>query len=88
MASTWPDGVLYRALTAGGATVDITLDTERSVISRAVCTGCPETEKFRVYICDAPSEDAQKELAIWHAVTWARKHAPACVFLPRPAGTP
>lgn len=72
-ANVWPEGVIARYLTVGGALIDI-LDNEDAARWRydTKCTGCPYKNAFT-------SEDA--------AHRDAQAHAEKCRALPRPAVT-
>lgn len=96
MPSAWPENVIARYLTVGGATVDLTLvqreqhgcdvyEIERPRDwSRSVCTGCPASEEFPHWVgvyCDIHQPDAADK----KARAWAQSHAETCRAIPKPA---
>jgi hypothetical protein len=70
-AELWPDGVIARYLTVGGATVDLTGSDDRTY---GQCTGCPYTMGGTWW-----SEDSAHDMA--------QAHAEKCRAMPRPAVT-
>lgn len=70
--SAWPNGVIARYLTVGGATVDI--DDRNS----SQCTGCDQTDENDRWVSRTNSTS--------RARTWAQAHAEKCRALPRPDG--
>ncbi|MEU4576573.1 hypothetical protein [Nonomuraea sp. NPDC023979] len=93
----WPEGVIARYLTVGGATVDVIDDTtehgrySKSVTHRlhGACTGerCGETYygySFSFWKTDDldSNEDFQSRIAQIQA--WAQRHAEKCRAMPRP----
>jgi O-succinylbenzoate synthase len=85
----WPEGVIARYLTVGGATVDLTDDSARDYIV-ATCTGerCGWQERTGLggYIYDTP-EQTQARVEAWlpESQREAQAHAEKCRALPRPA---
>lgn len=80
----WPEGVIARYLTTGGATVDLTeinRDERGGGIyeTRTNCTGCPAAERFHW--------EHGKDRADKTAHAWAQAHAEKCRAMPRPAVT-
>jgi hypothetical protein len=67
----WPDGVIARYLTVGGATVSVWDATEWSPL-RAVCGGCGGSSRDGGPDSTSPGR-------------WAQSHAWRCRALPRPA---
>ncbi|MFF7411629.1 hypothetical protein [Streptomyces lydicus] len=86
--NSWPEGVIARYLTVGGATVDIEYASVSGVIT-ASCYGCPwqrrtDTQGLRT---DTPEEE-QERVDDWMptARKKAQGHAETCRAMPRPAG--
>ncbi|MFF2964256.1 hypothetical protein ACFVT1_36435 [Streptomyces sp. NPDC057963] len=67
----WPDGVVARYLTVGGATVDLTIRL----------TLPPSPEPFNG---GEPVEEHTPETADEQARAWAQSHAETCRAMPRP----
>jgi hypothetical protein len=96
-SAAWPEGVIARYFTVGGATVDITVRLTLPpepipYATRAACTGCPDAKEFNHYrtyygsggfLSDA-REEHEPEVADEAARTWAQSHAEKCRALPRP----
>ena len=80
--STWPEGVIARYLTVGGATVDITHadDPEATV---AACGGCPayQTTEWTRHAGRWDSGVTGSDKA---AHAWAQSHAEVCRAMPKP----
>jgi hypothetical protein len=76
--TTWPDGVVARYLTVGGATVDIrpTHNPEWDDRHEATCTGCAAND-WQPYL-NSPLNDLAR------ARTWAQAHAETCRAMPAP----
>lgn len=86
MTTTWPEGVIARYLTVGGATVDITQDS-RHFDGIAACTGCDKTERFdRVGAGCWGGPDYALQRNTEEARRWAQAHAETCRAMPRQAG--
>ncbi|MET7437016.1 hypothetical protein ACWERY_16135 [Streptomyces sp. NPDC004082] len=88
-AKAWPEGVIARYLTVGGATVDITYSTKSGLLTNA-CTGCSIAEHTNTNgaVTDSPEEEqARVEECLPIARRWAQEHAETCRALPRPAVT-
>ena len=98
MTATWPEGVVARYLTAGGATVDLTIVAQpykhddgivgsRNAM-RATCTGCDTSEDFshwRIHKGTWSSWDVQDpDAAAQQARAWAQTHAEKCRAMPQP----
>ncbi|MET8694733.1 hypothetical protein ABZV65_19570 [Streptomyces bauhiniae] len=82
----WPDDVLARYLTVGGAHVDIT-HTSRSGLVTSTCHGCKNTDDvFTDGSLDDPpeQEDAHVDRVLPDARDWAQAHADFCRTMPRP----
>ena len=87
--TAWPEGVVARYLTVGGATVDITHDTlylydTTPNVSHARCAGCEQYSNQEW----APHADRYDNGSSWadaDARTWAQAHADVCRAMPRPA---
>ncbi|WP_030423265.1 hypothetical protein [Streptomyces sp. NRRL F-5065] len=74
VAPAWPEGVIARYRTVGGATVDqIDLGTDTYWRYEIQCTGCPHKDDF------------MEELSARQA---AQAHAETCRALPRPDHRP
>jgi hypothetical protein len=73
--TTWPEGVIARYVTVGGATVDIEIEdadpNRRMYVAR--CQGCNGHQWNDV--------DYEGE-----ARDWAQSHAEACRAMPKPGG--
>ncbi|MFE1125886.1 hypothetical protein ACFW6R_04470 [Streptomyces albidoflavus] len=93
----WPEGVIGRYLTVGGATVDLThrltvLNPPKPHASLATCTGCSATEERSHYRTYYPSggylsdavEEHEPDAADSVARDWAQAHAERCRALPKP----
>ncbi|GHJ18873.1 hypothetical protein [Streptomyces albus] len=70
--SGWPEGVIARYLTVGGAKVDVT-DTDEH--PEAVCGGCPQTFTRNSRYISGSLDTVHR---------WAQEHAEKCRALPRP----
>ena len=87
-AAEWPENVLARYLSVGGATVDITDDSRRGYIV-ATCTGerCGWRERTSIegYVYDTP-EQTQARIEEWlpESQQEAQAHAETCRAMPRP----
>jgi hypothetical protein len=97
--TAWPEGVIARYLTVGGATVDITeragyttsTDPTETV---ATCTGCGTAEKIewtqQVWnhttdrMVDEHDEGGRRSTQKMRG--WAQCHAEDCRAMPRPGG--
>lgn len=93
-AEPWPEGVIARYLTVGGATVDLTRtrdpqdeDACEWDETRAACTGCTnasvERWDTRPYIQLISTEHAEQR-ATQLTRAWAQAHAEKCRALPSP----
>ncbi|MEU9849233.1 hypothetical protein [Streptomyces sp. NPDC047985] len=86
--TTWPEGVIARYLTVGGAAVDIAHDTlylsdVEPNVSTARCGGC---EKYRNQEWEARA-DRYSNGSSWadsDARHWAQEHAEKCRAMPKP----
>ena len=98
--TTWPEGVIARYLTVGGATVDVIDDAtdnrpaynSTTHTARGVCTGelCPETFAYGKYTYDPdiyPMEDEDFRRCVARVGEWAQSHAEKCRAMPKPDGT-
>lgn len=93
--TAWPDGVIARYLTVGGATVDIRetgpRDAEELQSTVATCTGCgnatrtawEEGHDYRGQWYLMPRVEAV-ERAEAAARKWAQKHAEQCRAMQKP----
>ncbi|MFD7065916.1 hypothetical protein ACFV97_01615 [Streptomyces sp. NPDC059913] len=86
--ATWPENVIARYRTVGGATVDITHDTlylydTEPNVSTAQCGGCEaySNEEWgpHAYRHDNGSSGADSD-----ARQWAQAHAETCRAMPKP----
>lgn len=89
-SGTWPEGVIARYLTVGGATVDITYTSGTGNIT-ATCTGerCPGGKRVDTegLTRDTPEQEAARvEEWLPTALRYAQDHAETCRALPRPDG--
>lgn len=95
--AAWPEGVIARYLTVGGATVDLTLRhtlhaTPEPFETLATCTGCPASKQVSHYRALVPMfgghpvEEHEREIADAQARDWAQAHAETCRALPKPGG--
>lgn len=75
-ATPWPDGVIARYLTVGGATVDVIPDGPGQITS-AKCTACPYSG-WEVWTTD------NGRYAETEARRLAQSHAERCRAMPRP----
>ena len=87
----WPDGVIARYLTVGGALVDISHDTlylhdTEPNVSTACCGGCGDyqNEEWAPYACRLNTGSSGAD---FDARKWAQAHAAECRAVPRPAVT-
>ncbi|MFF9688971.1 hypothetical protein [Streptomyces sp. NPDC014623] len=87
--ATWPEGVIARYLTVGGATVDITHDTLTAEdtepnVSVAACGGCLAYTN-REWRLRADRWDNGKVWSDEAAHAWAQSHAETCRAMPKPS---
>ncbi|MFF8829139.1 hypothetical protein [Streptomyces sp. NPDC015131] len=93
--TTWPEGVLARYLTVGGATVDVTtrynaFTPPKPIATLASCTGCPASEEVGHWFGSGAHfngtfrEEHDRERADSQAREWAQSHAETCRAMPRP----
>jgi len=94
-STVWPEGVLARYLTVGGATVDLTHrmtvhNPPEPFATLALCTGCPASESVSHYYGAGSEangtykEVKRAEYATDQARAWAQSHAETCRALPHP----
>lgn len=92
--AAWPEGVIARYLTVGGATVDLThrltvVNPPEPFATLAACTACPAREEFShwqlVRGMYADREEHAPDAADEQARTWAQAHADKCRAMLRPA---
>lgn len=81
-ATAWPEGVIARYLTVGGATVDLRPGSDSC---ESVCGGCDAREFSRgfTYINRA-APGTLRELAVRDAKEWSQEHASECRAMPKP----
>lgn len=91
--AAWPEGVVARYVTVGGAPVDLTHrltvhNPPKPFATLAACAGCPESEEFNhyrmVWGLTAQHEEHHPAAADRDARDWAQSHAEKCRALPRP----
>ncbi|WP_275463768.1 hypothetical protein [Streptomyces noursei] len=96
--TTWPEGVIARYLTVGGATIDLTHGNrdyptddgigENRNHTSAACTGCPAAEEFSHWrvVKRMTFDDRVRnpEAADRDARDWAQCHAETCRAMPGP----
>lgn len=88
--TAWPEGVIARYLTVGGATVDIT-DNRHSDYLGAACTGelCGWENRTSLdgYMYDTAEQTQQRvEDRLPASQRQAQAHAERCRAMPRPGG--
>jgi len=98
-ATAWPEGVIARYLTVGGATVDVSekptyYDSTDRTSSVAVCTGCDKREVIDWtkdvwshslgYFAEETDEGGR--ITTPKVLEWAQSHAEKCRAMPRPGG--
>ncbi|MEW1818684.1 hypothetical protein [Streptomyces diastaticus] len=96
--TAWPENVIARYLTVGGATVDLTYqltvhNPPQPYATLAKCMGCPATEErshYRTYYSSGgfvsdTVEEHEPDAADAQARTWAQAHAATCRALPKPS---
>ena len=98
--TAWPEGVIARYLTIGGATVDLTHRDrfyptgdgigETRNLTLAACTGCPAAEEFShwrvVKRMTFDDKVRDPEAADRDARDWAQAHAETCRAMPKLSG--
>ncbi|MFI8351294.1 hypothetical protein [Streptomyces sp. NPDC085596] len=85
----WPESVIARYLTVGGATVDIT-HTSHSGYVVATCNGCGNDHDIPTNgrLDDTPEEQERRvDQVLPDARDWAQDHAETCRAMPRPAAS-
>jgi GMP synthase-like glutamine amidotransferase len=91
--AAWPEGVVARYATVGGAHVNMTHrltvhNPPEPFATLAACTGCPASEEVNhyrlVWGLTAQHEEHHPEAADRDAREWAQAHAEKCRALPRP----
>ena len=93
-AQPWPEGVIARYLTVGGATVDLTRsndpkddDASQWDVTRSTCNGCGTTDaeawNTRPYTQLITITQAEK-IATAETRKWAQRHAEKCRAMPKP----
>ncbi|KQX27527.1 hypothetical protein ASD97_24820 [Streptomyces sp. Root63] len=90
--TAWPENVIARYLTIGGATVDLThvAITEDTKATRSTCTGCLTTERSH-WRNQYPSSTGgyvdfqDRDKGDRNAREWAQSHADTCRALPMPS---
>lgn len=76
----WPENVVARYLTVGGATVDL---VEKSDEITGSCNGCPnESHSFHFDPCC--TGDRMEQFVTSQATGWAQTHAGKCRAMPKP----
>lgn len=83
--AAWPEGVIARYLTVGGATVDLRHDY--TGVADSVCSGCTTTHRSNGYTgLPNPTVEQQDAAAIGAGRQWSQEHAERCRAMPRPGG--
>ncbi|MGW3030213.1 hypothetical protein ACWDCB_03160 [Streptomyces sp. NPDC001178] len=91
--TVWPEGVIARYLTVGGATVDLAYrltvhKPPEPFATWADCTGCPASSEHSHYRLVrglyADREEHDQAAADEEARAWAQAHAERCRALPSP----
>jgi hypothetical protein len=85
-STTWPEGVIGRYLTVGGATVDITCngDNEYAVYTPA-CTGCGHSNSHWSEYPSGYTVEVVNRHTLERARAWAQSHAESCRAMPNPS---
>jgi hypothetical protein len=97
MEAAWPEGVIARYLSVGGATVDVThklnaFTPPEPLATLATCTGCGADDKTSHYrsvwhgsLDHGTFDEEHDQAAADHAArNWAQAHAEKCRAMPRP----
>lgn len=93
--TTWPEGVIARYLTVGGATVDlahIELNDEAKA-TQATCTGCRAVKRsewanhYHSYGTSNYVAFQDQNKGDCNAREWAQSHADTCRALPMPSAS-
>lgn len=90
--TTWPEGLIARYLTVGGAHVDLIHVTHpgdsETYSTDAACSGCPTAKSVCHWVgsgsWDDYKEERAPEAADVQARAWAQSHAETCRAIPRP----
>lgn len=83
--SPWPEGIIARYLTVGGATVEL---TDGPKLITGTCTGCPEEAWPTPFHYDPSMTGYRMEGWVRQgAASWAQAHAETCRALPKPEVT-
>ena len=86
-ATDWPDGVIARYLTVGGARVNIHPGSDGSCES--VCAGCGARESSSGFTHNVSATPGmRRELAVREAKSWSQGHAEVCCAVPQPEAGP
>lgn len=87
-SAAWPEGVIARYLTVGGALVDVSHDTLylsdiEPNVTVARCGGCDDyrTEEWKAHAHRVSNGSSEADA---EARKWAQEHAERCRALPRP----
>ena len=86
--TTWPEGVVARYLTVGGATVDITYTPSEDLRARCQGARCQWTSGATTEVSYGDSDETivQRIDAALPPLQWdAQAHAEMCRAMPRPA---
>jgi hypothetical protein len=79
----WPDGVVARTRTVGGATVDIGEWDPSEGVRLSQCTGC---KKVNHEYGMAFTPGGNPHMSLVDSRKWAQSHAETCRFIPEPGG--
>ncbi|MFC5744853.1 hypothetical protein [Actinomadura rugatobispora] len=84
----WPEGVIARYLTVGGATVDTGAyeKTDRDTTLQSTCWGCRESTLSSDGLSAYASSEERLAAALRAARQWSQAHAERCRALPHPFG--
>lgn len=78
--TAWPEGVIGRYLTVGGATVDL---IEGDIHVTVTCQACPDAS-WIAYDSPSGSDNPDRKKAVERAGDWAQGHAETCRAMPKP----
>ncbi|WP_329203938.1 hypothetical protein [Streptomyces sp. NBC_01435] len=91
--TTWPENVIARYLTVGGATVDLSHEdlSDKAKATQAACTGCQESQQskwadqYHSYGTSTYVDFQNPDKGDRNARSWAQSHADTCRALPMPS---
>ncbi|MEV8101089.1 hypothetical protein [Streptomyces sp. NPDC088135] len=93
--TTWPEGVIARYLTVGGATVDLSHEdlSDKAKATQAACTGCQGSQQskwadqYHSYGTSVYVDFQNRDKGDRNARSWAQSHADTCRALPMPSAS-